>query len=266
MSDQRQETIAGCTATDLLKLLALVFMLIDHSGKMLFANAPELRVLGRIAFPLYCWCMAVGAAYTRSFPRYILRMVPVFAISQPLYMVALNHGWNEPNIMLTLMVGLLGLWGLREKKWYSHIWAPVLSMVLAVLLQCNYSWQGVLLMLLLYLVRDSRRGIACVMLAFCLYWGTIGSSLKTLFGLDLTGLLDLPIGSMLKPVLRLQFMAILALPLMLMPVKGALSRYRMPKWLSYGLYPAHLLLLIGLECLQSGGVQTVYHRLMGLVF
>ena len=37
--DEKQPRIAGCTATGLLKLVALVFMFIDHSGKMVFGNA-----------------------------------------------------------------------------------------------------------------------------------------------------------------------------------------------------------------------------------
>ena len=58
---------AGNTATGLLKLIALLFMLIDHSGKVLFNNCTEMRILGRIAFPIYVWCMIVG--FWRTEPR-----------------------------------------------------------------------------------------------------------------------------------------------------------------------------------------------------
>ena len=86
--------IAGCTETGLLKLLALVFMFMDHSGKMIFGNMMELRLLGRLAFPIYCWCLVVGAHYTRSFVKYALRLLGLFVVSQVLYMVALNHSWS----------------------------------------------------------------------------------------------------------------------------------------------------------------------------
>ncbi|MBQ3095263.1 MAG: fimbrial assembly protein, partial [Clostridia bacterium] len=49
--------IAGNTNTGLLKWLALIFMFLDHAGKMCFPGVPEMRILGRIAFPLYCWCL-----------------------------------------------------------------------------------------------------------------------------------------------------------------------------------------------------------------
>lgn len=65
--------LAGNTATGALKLIALCFMMIDHMGKMLFPQVPEMRILGRIAFPLYAWCMVVGFHYTRNPWRYALR-------------------------------------------------------------------------------------------------------------------------------------------------------------------------------------------------
>jgi len=171
---RRNPAIAGCTATGVLKILALVFMFIDHAGKMLFPQIAEMRMLGRIAFPLYCWCMVVGISYTRSVPKYLGRLMLIGLVSQPIYMVALNHSWNQPNIFLTLLVALCGVWGLKAKKLLSHIWAPILALFAAQLLGCDYGWRGVMLVMLLYGVRGSRAGIACVMIAFCLYWG--GSS------------------------------------------------------------------------------------------
>ena len=49
---QPKPALAGNTATGALKIIALCFVFMDHAGKMLFPNVPELRVLGRIAFPL----------------------------------------------------------------------------------------------------------------------------------------------------------------------------------------------------------------------
>lgn len=153
---RRNPAIAGCTATGVLKILALVFMFIDHAGKMLFPQIAEMRMLGRIAFPLYCWCMVVGISYTRSVPKYLGRLMLIGLVSQPIYMVALNHSWNQPNIFLTLLVALCGVWGLKAKKLLSHIWAPILALFAAQLLGCDYGWRGVMLVMLLYGVRGSR--------------------------------------------------------------------------------------------------------------
>ena len=45
----RRGQLAGNADTDWLKLVALVFMMIDHLGVALFGNAAEMRMLGRIA-------------------------------------------------------------------------------------------------------------------------------------------------------------------------------------------------------------------------
>ena len=52
--------------TALIKLLACALMAIDHAGKMLFPGVPQLRYIGRLAFPMFAYCIAVGAVYTRS--------------------------------------------------------------------------------------------------------------------------------------------------------------------------------------------------------
>ena len=240
----KRTAIAGNVNTGLLKLIALIFMFIDHAGKMCFYNMPELRILGRIAFPLYCWCLVIGAQHTRSFPKYLGRIALIGLISQPLYMVALNHPWSKMNIFLTLFIALLGLWSLREKKFLSHIWAPVLALLLAQLLSVDYGWKGVLLVFLLWAVRGSRAGIAAVMIAFCLFWGASSSAVTGFFSLKFTGFTRTDVGMLVAPFLRLQGLALPALPLMLIRLPGHLS---LPKWMGYSLYPIHLVALIALE-------------------
>ena len=44
---------------------------------------------------------------------------------------------------------LLALWGLREKRWLSQVWGPILALILAEALSCDYGWKGVLLVILL---------------------------------------------------------------------------------------------------------------------
>ena len=240
-----QRVIAGNDQTGWLKLLALVFMFCDHAGKMLWPQMPEMRMIGRLAFPLYCWCMVVGFHYTRSVPKYLLRLLVVGLVSQPLYMLALDHHWNEPNILFTLLAALLALWGIRWKRYGSQIWAPIAAMAAATLLHLNYGWQGVLLVVLLYLVHDTRLGITAVMIAFCLFWGTTSYNVRTIFGFKTAPLAQI---SMIAPWLKLQAMAVFSLPFMLIRFR---RKAKMPPWLGYAIYPGHLLVLWGMELLQK---------------
>ena len=240
---------AGNTATVWLKIIALVFMFIDHSGKMLFPTVPEMRILGRIAFPIYAWCMIVGFHYTRSVPRYLLRILIVGILSQPLYMVALDHAWNQPNIFLTLFLGLCALWGIREKKYGSRYWAPAAALILATVLGADYRWQGVLLFIMLYAVQDSRPGIAAVMVSYFMFWGSSYGITGSLFGLKID-LKQLPeyLSSPISSFLRMEAYALLSLPFILIRFKKDI---RLPRWVGYALYPAHLALLYALEILAK---------------
>ena len=271
--------VAGNTATGLLRLIALFFMFIDHSGKVLFGNNQDMRLLGRIAFPIYVWCMIVGLQRTRSVPSYLLRLLLVGFISQPLYVLALdNQGhigvliqqliaplaggftvdglwqviraffFTKPNIFLTLFLGLAAMWGLREKKWLSHIWAPAAALILATVLNTDYGWKGIMLFILMYAVRCSRPGIAAVMIAFFMYWGTGYRLTSSLFGIavDISGWpawLSGPLGAFM----RLETYALLSLPFILIRFPKDVHT---PKWISYGVYPAHLVLLIILKLIM----------------
>ena len=274
---------AGNLATGALKVIALAFMFIDHSGKVLFHNMEEMRVLGRIAFPIYVWCMIVGFQRTRSVPKYLLRLAVVGLISQPLYYLALDfqgqpgvllqqafapmtdngafspEGFgrvlrtiflNRPNIFLSLILGLSALWGIREKKALSQIWAPALAIALAIGMNADYGWKGVALFILLYAVRGSRPGIAAVMIAFFLYWGTSYPQMKQLFGISLsTDNLPAFLSQPLQALLRKETFALLSLPFILARFRKDI---RMPRWVGYALYPGHLVLLILLKVLING--------------
>lgn len=256
--------VAGNTATGTLKLLALGLMLTDHAGKMVFGNCIEMRLLGRLAFPLYAWCMVVGAGYTHSMPRYIGRLALLGVVSQPLYMAALSHTWDQPNVLLTLTLGLCAIWGMKERKLLSQIWVPLAALALAELTGCDYGWRGVLLLMLLWGVRDSRPGIAAVMTAFCLYWGAGSATIGRAFGVSFLWVDSFALGNLMRPWLHLQTLAILALPLMLIRFRHNL---RLPAWAGYGAYPAHLVLLMAMEgFLTPGGWANVAARWQTLVF
>ena len=66
--------------TGLLGLIAILCMICDHLGAAFFPDAMWLRVIGRIAFPLYAWGVAVGAEHTRSWRHYAARLLALDVI------------------------------------------------------------------------------------------------------------------------------------------------------------------------------------------
>lgn len=243
-----RETLAGNTDTSFLKLLALLFMLVDHLGVVLFPGVQEMRIIGRMAFPLYAWCLVVGSVKTRSTLRYGLRLLGLALISQPLYMMALSHGWADGSILFTLLLALFAIWGLRAHRLGSEIWAPALCYLLLGFWKVDYGWRGLTFILVLYAAREKRGGLAAAFLAYALFWGASSYAVTTIFGYPLRFLQWPGIGPVLSAFFRLQGMVWLALPLILIPTHTGI---RLPKWLGYGLYPMHLIVLIVLRLLNG---------------
>ena len=231
--------------TGLLKTAAMLTMLIDHVGVMFFPGVVEMRVIGRIAFPLFCWGIVTGSVHTRSVPKYALRLLLVGLIAQPFYMLALRHTIHEWNVMATLLLGLAAIIGIQKKFWFSHLWAPLLCLCLAAMQQMDYGWRGVLLIILMYLARQSRGGLSALMISFCLFWGSSSSEVTQMFGFTIKPQLDFyspfyPVVAMFFSMVRLQALAVLSLPFMVFRTHTGI---RVPKWLSYAMYPGHLIIL-----------------------
>ncbi len=229
---------------DVVKIAAYVFMLIDHIGVLFLPYTPELRIFGRIAFPLFAWGIVVGSVYTRNIWKYALRLLIVGIISQPLYVFAMGHSWTYLNVFATLLLGLLGIAAIRENKFGSRYWGPVLAVLIACVFDMDYGFQGVLFILLLYGVRQTRASIVSLMIAYCLYWGFDTYTLRSFFGWPILRQVPfLPEGNkLISDLSHIQASAILSLPIMILPLHTRKEGFRLPQWVGYAIYPAHFLL------------------------
>ncbi len=228
-----------------IKIVAMTSMLIDHVGYVFLPYIPEMRIIGRIAMPLFCYGIMMGSIHSKNLFRYALRLLVLFLISQPFYMLALNHRISEMNVLATLLLGLIGIIGIQKRKYGSQFWLPFICLILAAAQQMDYGWRGVLLILLMYLTRNSRGGMIALMVSFCLYWGTGSSEITMLFGIRIKpalapGSFLYPVSGMFFSFLRLQSMAILSLPFIIFSTN---TEVRVPKLISYLMYPGHLLII-----------------------
>ena len=87
MEEQNKKGVTGST----LKLIAIITMTIDHVGAVIFPDYQILRIIGRIAFPIFAYCIAVGCIYTKNIGKYALRVLLMAILIQPLYVTAMNH-------------------------------------------------------------------------------------------------------------------------------------------------------------------------------
>lgn len=206
--------------TGLTFIIASLCMFVDHTGVVFFPGVTWMRIIGRITLPLFAWGIAIGAEHTRNMARYALRLFVLMIISQPFYMLALNHQLLDLNIFATLFLGLVGIWGLKERKG----WMTAVALMVAHLCGPDYGIRGVFCILILWACVDNPLALAVCFCTYCAVWGVGYSTILRTEHLTIT----------------LQMCAALALPLMLWP---RAKRTVLPKWLMYSVYPGHLLVL-----------------------
>ncbi len=68
-----------------LKLFAALFMVVDHVGVLFFPRVQLLRIIGRLAFPIFAFMIAEGAKYTKNKLRYFSFMAALATICQIVY-------------------------------------------------------------------------------------------------------------------------------------------------------------------------------------
>ena len=94
----------GFMTSNMLKLLAIVSMLIDHVGLMLLDNYYPMRVIGRLAMPIFAFLIAEGCTYTKNKCRHFFEIFLLGAFCQT---VSFIGGRTKLNILLSFSVSIL---------------------------------------------------------------------------------------------------------------------------------------------------------------
>lgn len=214
--------------TNFLKIVAIICMAIDHIGKVFFPDNITMAVIGRIAFPLFAYCLVVGCLYTSNFKRYILRLSIFAIVSQPIFNMAFHPTWEQflqeffsVNIFFTLIAGVLAVRALMNIK--KNWWMLLITVAMEILIGLDYGFYGIILMVIFYLCRNKSWLSALLALAWMLWNFSVGDFLH--IG---------PIG------VDQQFFAVLALPFIYFHTH---INPKINKYFFYVFYPVHLLLI-----------------------
>lgn len=229
-----------------LHLIAMIAMVCDHIGVVLFPRYRCLRYIGRIAMPIYAYCVATGCVYTRKPLRYLRRLVLLALITQPIYAYTMNHRVNamftysfsqtpvravlnfcvkswlgHPSILASLIFGMLICWSLRERQIVFAVAVAVLTWLLQNKL--DYDWKATALVVLFYICcQKTWISLPCV-LAFMLWWSLQGGTIP-LFGLKF----------------NIQIFSVFSLiPIYVRTQTGI----HIPQWFNYTFYPLHMILI-----------------------
>ena len=95
----------------MLKIIAMVSMVFDHVGDLFFPGLVWPRMIGRLAMPIFSFCIAEGYIHTRDKNRYLLRMGIFALVSEAPFDLAFERRLNltHQNIMLTFFLAILAL-------------------------------------------------------------------------------------------------------------------------------------------------------------
>ncbi len=233
-----------------LKIIACIIMLIDHIGAAVIYPLTDagilpinmsfgqlnaiyriIRAIGRSAFPIFCFLLVEGFIHTHSRVKYALSLLIFGIISELPYDYSMSGGINHlsNNVFFTLFIGLLVISAIEfinnyaVKKELHFIIAPLLSGCITVIgaliayyFNLDYSYRGVALIAVFYLFRF-----------YTPYNLVIG---YLIFLLGENGILSFP-----------------AFLLMYLYNRKRGKKLGRLKYLFYIFYPAHLLLLYGIQ-------------------
>lgn len=180
----------------MLKTIAVVTMFIDHFALVvlywgiLYPNIPIVegtdlykvyeiyqvcRFIGRFAFPIFCFLLVEGFIHTSNRKKYAIRLAIFAVLSELPFNLAVDNqlfSLEHQNVFFTLLIGLLTIWAMEylERIQPIFMWlAALLGCGLAYVIQCDYDYQGILLIVILYLFRHYRL-LQAAAGALSLYW------------------------------------------------------------------------------------------------
>lgn len=143
----------------ILKLIALTTMIIDHYGAMFHSNIVLYRIIGRIAFPIYCFLLVEGYIHTSDIKKYIKRLI-IFALISEIPFDLAFYGKLEfyhQNIFFTLAIGLIAMCLMdkqEEKNTFNKTAVYFGVCLIAMILSVDYSCIGIIYILQFHRVRN----------------------------------------------------------------------------------------------------------------
>ena len=227
-----------------LHLLAMGLMLCDHICLALMPDRLWMTCVGRLAFPIFAFLVAEGFIRTRSRARYARRLLVFALVSEvPFDLLAAGRPVYpfHQNVLWTFLIALgcmqLLEWAKADSRPAARLVVSAGTVLVGFLagtaFMVDYFGPGVWTVLVFYFFRGDgwrQRLGQLLCLLFLNGWLLGGPSLTAALG-------------PLMLVLPIQAFAVLALPFIWLYRGRQGPHGRAVRWLFYGFYPAHLLVL-----------------------
>jgi len=211
-----------------LKLFAVIVMTIDHIGAVLYPSVMWLRIVGRLAYPIFAYMIAEGCAHTRSMPRYFATMAGMAAVCQVVVYFVTGSLYQYILVTFTLSIGMIyllkkaeetknALWWLLSAAgigvvWLLTQWLP--AKLTGTDFSIDYSFWGVMVPVLVWLGKNKGQKLLLEAAGLVLIAGNVNN---------------------------IQTLALCSLPLLAM-YNGQRGKWKL-KYFFYLYFPAHIVAL-----------------------
>lgn len=227
----------------ILKVIALIAMTLDHIGFTFFDNSHIFRLLGRLAFPLFAYFIAVGCVYTRNKYRRLLMVFILALICDACYYVVFREIFGNVLITFTFSILMIIIIGKidecilnKDKRFYLFV------LILLILLGTGFTYD--------YFVNVQYRFFGMLIpvftyLPYCRFMNVITKDCDNnkLMLSKIGFIIGLLILLIVVPFL-FSWYSLLAIPFILL-YNGKKGRYSL-KYLFYFYYPIHFLIIAGI--------------------
>ena len=236
-------------SANVLKIIAAISMTVDHVGVLLFPKIYVLRIVGRLAMPLFAWFIAEGMIRTRSPVRYFLRVFTLAVVCQIPYILVEREFYLGILFTFSCSIGIMAIVRIllyspekettREARVLYALGlcaAVAFAYFLCTYVKIDYGFLGILLPVSAYLFRG--KGARTVSFTVCL----LAMCAVLVLGENPSSFADIPRIVMTKEP---EPFALLAIPLIAL-YSGYRGKLRM-KYFFYIFYPAHMLIIYALS-------------------
>lgn len=123
--------------------------------------AAVFQLLGGLAVPVFAFLLVEGFLHTKSFRRYLLRMLLFALVSEVPFDFAMGGkllDWTQQNMLFTLVVGLIMLYGMKtfSASRVAQVLIAIAAVFWCVLMKTQFGLCMILLAAVYYLLRDRK--------------------------------------------------------------------------------------------------------------
>jgi hypothetical protein len=212
---------------ELLKIIAIVTMVIDHVGHILYPDLLFLQIIGRLAFPIFAYLIVLGVESTKKPVKYLVTLLVFAIVSQVPYFLAFDiQPLERLNILFSLLLSAITIYYYNKRSPLAFV-----PLLLSIVFPTEGSYYVVVTAVGMKLLKDSPKLGALVLLALNLQFPFITSDIYS----------------------QIQILALFAVPLIFLHIKNKLTKeiiipenslaYLVRKYFFYVFYPLHLTLL-----------------------